>query len=152
LTWLLAQGVALGVGLDLSAAMLAGASGKPALQKRLVLADCGAIPFAEGVFDLVICSFAIGHIPDIANVAREVRRVTSAGADLFWSDLHPLAHARGWRTGFRDEQGAAQIARCSRSIRESVIPWIDAGFECQHFTSFRLGKAELPILARAGKD
>jgi ubiquinone/menaquinone biosynthesis C-methylase UbiE len=152
LAQLLARGAAFGVGMDLSAAMLAGASGKPALQKRLVLADCGAIPFADGVFDLVICSFALGHIPDIANMAREVRRVTSAGADLFWSDLHPVAHARGWRTGFRDRQGAAQIARWPRSVRESVTPWIDAGFECKHFAGCRLGKAERPILARAGKD
>jgi ubiquinone/menaquinone biosynthesis C-methylase UbiE len=152
LAWLLAQGAASGVGVDLSAAMLAVARRKPALQKRLVQADCGAIPFADGVFDLVTCSFALGHIPDSERLAREVGRVTVAGADVYVSDLHPLVYAQGWRTAFRDRRGAVQIVTWPRSVEESLAPWIAAGFECKHLADFRLGKPERPILARAGKD
>ena len=152
LAWLLAQGAASGVGVDFSANMLAVASGKSALQKHLVQADFCAIPFAEGVFDLVICSFALGHICDVHSLAREVGRVTVAGADVYVSDLHPLAHAQGWRTGFRDNRGAVEIMTWPHPVRELLAAWNSAGFECMQFATCRLGTPERTIFARAGRD
>ncbi len=151
LEWLLTQGAASVVGIDLSAAMLAVASGKPALHRRLVQADCHEIPFADAAFDLVVCSFGIAHIFDPHSVAREVGRVAAAGTDVFVSDLHPLAYAHGWRTGFRDYRGSAEIAAWPRSAQELVEAWLSAGFECVQSTECQLGEPERPIFASAGK-
>ena len=122
LAWLMAAGAGSGVGVDFSPAMLAVAKAKFAGNSRLVRANCGAIPFARAAFDLVVCSFAVGHISDLQPVAREVGRVAAAGADVFVSDVHPWAHGQGWRTGFRDRRGAAQIATWPRPTHEFLAP------------------------------
>ena len=144
-------GASSGAGVDFSPAMLAAAKGKPAARGRVVQADCRAIPFANAVFDLVVCSFAVGHFPDLRRAAREVTRVAAAGADVFVSDLHPLAYAKGWRTGFRDDQGAVDIANSPRSAQELVAAWLSAGFQCVQSAECRLGEPERAIFARAGR-
>ena len=151
LAWLLTQGAASVIGADFSAAMLAVASGKAALQKHLVQAECCTVPFAKGVFDLVICSFALGHILDLESLAREVGRVATANADVYVSDLHPLAYSRGWQTGFRDNEGAVEISTWPRPVRKLLAAWSSAGFRCAQLVECQLGEPERPILARAGK-
>src|SRR5438445_5496681 len=59
---ILVQGADLAVGTDLSTAMLRAAGGKRSIEGRLVRADCLNLPFRSAVFDLVICSFALGHL------------------------------------------------------------------------------------------
>src|SRR5579872_6641485 len=103
---LLTHGARSVVGVDFSPAMLAVAGGKPTVKGRIIQADCRALPLANGVFDLVICSFALGHLSDLRGVAREVGRVTKPRADVYVSDLHPQAYRLGWQTGFRDSRGA----------------------------------------------
>ncbi|MGO8792942.1 MAG: class I SAM-dependent methyltransferase [Terriglobia bacterium] len=152
LAWQLTQRATSVVGVDFSAAMLSVARKKPALHQRLVQADCREIPFAHASFDLVVCSFALAHIFDLNSVVREVSRVSAAGADVLVSDLHPVAYAHGWRTGFRDHQGAAEIATRPRSAQDLVAAWIAAGFKCVHSADCRLGEPERPIFARTGKD
>lgn len=151
LALLMAAGAASGVGLDFSAAMLAVAKEKIAGSSQLVQADCGAIPFSHAAFNLVVCSFAVGHIPDLAKVAREVGRVAAAGADLYVSDVHPLAHARGWQTGFHDGHGAAEIATWHRSTQEFLAPWGTAGFDCCEWVECRFSEPERQVFERAGK-
>jgi len=84
-------------------------------------------------------------------VAQEVGRVAAAPADVLVSDLHPLAYAQGWRTGFRDHQGAAEINAWPRSEREMVAIWSSAGFECVQSAECRLGEPERPIFAQTGR-
>ncbi len=151
LTHLVAAGATSGVGVDSSRAMLGVANGKPAAQSRLVQADCGAIPFANGSFDLVVCSFALAHVLDLNRVAREVGRVAAARADVFVSDLHPQAYGHGWQTGFRDSLGAVQIATWSRSENEFLAPWVSIGFDCVQFVACRFSEPERRVFAHAGK-
>jgi ubiquinone/menaquinone biosynthesis C-methylase UbiE len=151
LAWLLTEGARSGVGVDLTSAMLATAREKPGLRGRVAQADCREIPFADAAFDLVVCSFALSHIRDLDSAAREVGRVAAAGAGIFVSDLHPLAYAQGWRTGFRDDQGAAEITAWPHSVQEVVAAWYSAGFECANSAECRLGEPERPIFSRAGK-
>ena len=149
---LTARGVCVGIGVDLSAAMLRVAGKKPAITGRLAQADCLALPFRSEVFDLVLCSFALGHIHDLGAMVRELARVTKAGADVFVSDLHPEAYARGWRTGFRDSLSAMQIEMSSRSAEEIIRAFYSGGFECLTHLPLCLGEPEKPIFARAGKS
>src|ERR1700723_1727081 len=76
---------------------------------QLACADCLQLPFRAAVFDLAVCSFALSHIQDLRQMARELARVMKPNAIVFVSDLHPEAHARGWGTGFPGGRGACQI-------------------------------------------
>jgi ubiquinone/menaquinone biosynthesis C-methylase UbiE len=144
-------GSGLRVGVDFSAAMLRVAGKKAALQGRIATADCRSLPFRTSVFDLVVCSFALGHIPDLGQALSELARVTKAGADVVVSDLHPEAYERGWRTGFRDSRNAVRIEMTPRSAEEIVRAFYSAGFECLTHLPLCLGEPEMPIFARAGK-
>jgi ubiquinone/menaquinone biosynthesis C-methylase UbiE len=148
---LILQGCQWGVGIDNSAAMLRVALKKDAITGRLIRASCESLPFRAGVFDLAICSFALGHIRELGLTVRELARVTKVGANVFVSDLHPEAYARGWRVGFRDETAAVQIEMLPRPADEVVQAFCSTQFECLAQQSLHLGDAEKPIFARAGK-
>jgi malonyl-CoA O-methyltransferase len=151
LVWLMSSGANHGVGADLSPAMLAAAEEKTTLRMRLVQADCRYLAFADAAFDIVIFSFAVGHIREVQNVAREVARVSAAGADVYVSELHPQAYGAGWRTGFRDRRGAVEITSWPRSVDEFLAPWVSAGFECARMVECRFGEAERQVFVKAGK-
>jgi len=148
---IMARGAHSGVGIDRSAAMLRVARKKDAITGRLARAACESLPFRAAVFDLAICSFALGHIEDLGSLVRELRRVMKPGADVFLSDLHPEAYACGWRVGFRDEGTALEIEVLPRAAEEIVHGFHANGFECQARLPLYLGDPEEPIFARAGK-
>jgi ubiquinone/menaquinone biosynthesis C-methylase UbiE len=145
------MGTGLQVGVDLSAAMLRVGAKRAAVHGRLARADCLSLPFQASIFDLVVCSFALGHIADLAQALSELARVTKAGAEVIVSDLHPEAYGRGWRTGFRDSRSAVRIETTPRSAEEIVRAFFSAGFECLTHVPLCLGEPEKPIFARAGK-
>jgi ubiquinone/menaquinone biosynthesis C-methylase UbiE len=149
---LIAQGARAGVGIDCSSAMLRVAGKKNAITKRLARADCESLPFRTAVFDLAICSFALEHIRDLGSMVRELARVTKTGADVFVSDLHPEAYARGWRAGFRDGSTAVQIEMLPRAAEETVHAFCSNGFESLTRVPLWLGDPEKPIFDRAGKS
>ncbi len=151
LAWLMSSGARSGVGSDFSPAMLAGAREKSTICKRLVQADCRFLAFDDAAFDIVICSFAVGHIREVQHAARELARVAAPGADIYISELHPQAHEAGWRTGFRDRRGAVEISSWSRSVDEFLALWISTGFECARVVECRFGEAERQVFADAGK-
>ncbi len=141
----------LGVGIDSSKAMLHLAGEKVSLHGKLAQADCESLPFRSGIFDLAVCSFALGHIQNLAFMARELARVTAAGADIFVSDLHPEALSRGWKVGFRDHAAVVEIEMISRSTDEIMQLFCVNGFDCVAHEALSVGDAEQPIFARAGK-
>ena len=149
---LLARGASGGAGVDVSRAMLQIAGGKSSIHGKLANADCLELPFAPFVFDFGICSFALGHIPDLPRMVREFARVIEPKGEVLVSDLHPEAYARGWRTGFRDDRSAVQIEAFGRQPEEIVGVFQTEGFECLAQVSLCLGEAERPIFIRAKKE
>jgi len=149
---LIARGAGSGVGIDSSVAMLRVAGRKGTITGRLARAPCESLPFRAAVFDLAICSFALGHIRDLGSMVREVARVTKPGADVFVSDLHPEAYARGWRAGFRDKGAAVQIEVLPRAAEETVQAFYSNGFECLMQVPLSLGDPEKPTFTQAGKS
>jgi ubiquinone/menaquinone biosynthesis C-methylase UbiE len=148
---LMKRGCESGVGIDCSIAMLRIAGEKPAIRGRLARADCHSLPLPVDCFDLAICSFAVGHIHQLESVARELGRVTKAGADVFVTDLHSEAYARGWRVGFRLGGTAIQIETRPRTADEIVRVFGRNGFECKMHETLWLGVPERSIFERAGK-
>lgn len=140
------------VGIDASIAMLRLGAAKGPITGRLAQAACENLPFRPASFDLAICSFALGHFRDLQSTVRELARVTSAGADLFISDLHPDAYARGWRVGFREAGTPYQIEMLPRSADEIADAISRNGFECRTIEALWLGQPEEEIFARAGKS
>ncbi|MCC3654699.1 MULTISPECIES: class I SAM-dependent methyltransferase [Streptomyces] len=77
-----------------------GAGPVPAGPVALVQADAGALPFADGSFDLACSAYgAIPFVADPVRVMREVRRVLRPGGRWVFSVTHPL------RWAFPDEPG-----------------------------------------------
>jgi SAM-dependent methyltransferase len=100
--WLATQGADV-VAADLSAGMLhhavrgARASGVPV---PLVQADALALPFSDGVFDVVCTAFgAVPFVADSAAVMREVFRVLRPGGRWVFAVTHPM------RWTFLDDPG-----------------------------------------------
>lgn len=146
-----AQGAGAAVGVDLSAAMLRVAGQKAAITGCLAQADCLTLPFPSIIFDLIICSFAVGHIRDLEAMVCEVARVTKVGGEVFVSDLHAEAYARGWRTGFRDRHSVVQIEMIPRTAEVIIRAFYSRGFECLTHVPLCLGEPERPMFAQAGK-
>jgi ubiquinone/menaquinone biosynthesis C-methylase UbiE len=141
-----------GVGIDFSLAMLHVAARKLEIKRKLARAACEFLPFRDAVFDLAICSFALGHVRDLASTVHELARVTKPEADVFVSDLHPEACARGWRTGFRDGHTSVQIDTQPRTTEETIDTFCAGGFECLSGVTLHLGDPEKPIFERADKS
>jgi hypothetical protein len=83
---------------------------------------------------------------------REAPCVTKPGADVFVSDLHPEAYARGWRAGFRDGITAVQIEMLPHAAEKTDQVFCSNGFESLTHVPFWLGDPEKPIFVRAGKS
>lgn len=138
-------------GVDLSANMLSVAADKRPSRATLVRADISHLPFSRNHFDFAVCSFAVGHISGLEMLASECRRVLKPEAQLFITDLHPEAYDRGWRTGFRDREGAVEIETVTRSLQEFLKIFRDAGFQCARMSEFSFEKPEESIFLQAGK-
>lgn len=149
---LAARGVAQLIGADISRPMLRIAAKKVNLSRALIQADCGAIPLKDGEIDFAICSFAAGHIRNLNTFAAECSRVLRAGAELFISDLHPDAYSAGWRTGFRDQRGSAEIETIARSYDEVVNPFRSNRFQSIATYGLCFDQSEWPIFVAAGKQ
>ena len=74
------------VGLDVSAAMLAGANGLDRVR-----ASAKRLPFADGTFDAVVAIEVIEHVGDVGPVLAEARRVLKPGGRLAIVDKNARA-------------------------------------------------------------
>lgn len=148
LHWL---GASRSLGIDLSGEMLGVALAKPSVSSKLARADCLAIPVRDRSMHLIICSFGVSYMADIPALAREVARVSRAGADVYVSDLHPSWRDRGWKRSFRHKDGVIEIDTFCYSLTEICDAFGKAGFTLMARTEPKLGEPERGIFAQAGK-
>ncbi|MEV4442140.1 class I SAM-dependent methyltransferase [Streptomyces sp. NPDC049577] len=76
------------LGVDSSAAMLAKARDRVP-DGAFQLGDLHRLPVAGDAVDLVVCSLALTHVPDLRPVLAEFARVLRPGGHLVTSDIHP---------------------------------------------------------------
>ena len=139
-------------GIDLSGSMLRVASSKPALTGRLVRANCERLPIRSRFAHVIVCSFALSHLVDIAAFAEGLARVARPNAEIFITDLHPDAFACGWRTRFRGNQGTVEIASAPRSLEQLTRTLRAHGLHLTALEEPALGEPERPIFSECGKD
>ena len=82
------------IGVDFSAAMLAGArskvEGRPAMPPiAFIQADALSLPFENGTFDAVTNAFLLRNLADLEGAIREMRRVLKPGGRLVVLDMTP---------------------------------------------------------------
>lgn len=147
---LLGRGARAGFGVDLSPEMLAQAA-RNSLAGRLVRADCSALPLQSQTADVIICSLAIGHLPEPGKLAKELARTARPGADVFLSDFHPAAHARGWQRTFRHGDELVEVPSCAHPLDSVRREFESADFQVVHCEEPHLGEPERPIFAWRGK-
>jgi ubiquinone/menaquinone biosynthesis C-methylase UbiE len=148
---LLALGARRVIGIDLSAGMLKVAGAKAGIRERLVLGDCTRLPFPPEAFDFVLCSFALNHLADLDSVARELTCTLKQRGLLVLTEMHPKAYDEGWRPGFRDGRGAAEIETVRRSSERIVASFRANGFECLQEHDLSFGIPEFSTFSAAGK-
>ena len=148
---LVERGASLGAGVDFSAAMLRVANTKPGLQGRLTRADCLRLPFRESIFDFAISSFALSHIVHLKAAIFELARLMKTNSDVFVTDLHAEAYARGWRTNFRDRRRIVEIEASPHTAEGIAEAFHAAGFQFLAHTPLHFGEEERPLFERAGK-
>lgn len=139
------------VGVDLSSAMLRVAGAKPALRDHLVRADGRLLPMRSGTAEIILVSFALRHIAELTAFAREIARAAKPGACCYVTDLHPVAYARGWRTGFRHPGGPAEILTFAHSCADIREAFRSQGFDLIRVFEPCVGEPEKPIFAQALK-
>jgi len=149
---LLDRGARSVVGVDSCAEMIGRASSKPFTRNRLVLADALALPLRARMADVIVCSFTVGHLLNTRLLASEVARVARPGADIFVTDMHPEAQARGWRCAFRRTDQTVEIRTFAHALEDHRSSFEREGFKLAKSGEFCLGEPERRIFWVAGKD
>jgi SAM-dependent methyltransferase len=73
--------------------------------------DLHDLPLPSAGFDLVVCSLAFDHVPDLRAPVAELARVLRPGGRLVLSDVHPVLSAIGVAAYFRGSDGASAVMR-----------------------------------------
>lgn len=161
---LLAAGGARVVGLDLSWGMLRRArSTGGTTPARWIQGSAETLPFAAGVFDVVVSGLVLDHLPDPRPCMREVARVLRPGGVVVLSAVHPdlqrrtgpavrfRAEGRRWRIpGFVHPPGevAATMERMGLEVTAERTLRVDAhAVRDRPDWRDRLGRPALLVLA-----
>jgi SAM-dependent methyltransferase len=82
-----------GVGIDISAHALGLARTLTHDERiRFVLSNASSLPFASGVFDVVVCSEILEHVPDLEAALSEIARVLVLGGRVYATMPNALDH------------------------------------------------------------
>ena len=79
-------------------------------------ADACALPFADGLFDRVLCIEAMFHFPSRSRFFLEAARVLKTGGALIGSDIAIASSARRFET---------EAFRIEATVRDAYGPWPD---------------------------
>jgi ubiquinone/menaquinone biosynthesis C-methylase UbiE len=131
-------------GIDVSSAMLAIARRRANDLDRVVElreADAHALPFPDGSFDTVVCTFSLCAIPDERRAVSEMRRVLRPGGRLLLAD-----HVAGSPWPVRAVQRLLEVATVplggEHFLRRPFEQVRAEGFEIELQERFKLGIVE----------
>jgi malonyl-CoA O-methyltransferase len=141
-------GASMVLGLDLTPAMLARASGEP----LLAAADVRALPVASGAFDVVWCRLVLGHVAELAAAYAELARVCAPGGIVLVTDFHPAAAAAGHRRTFRDATGELhELEHHAHDVQAHRLAAARAGLALHDLRDRVVGDSVRGFYERAGR-
>jgi SAM-dependent methyltransferase len=120
------------VGVDLSFEMLARGNG------RVAQGDARALPFRDGVADVVLCTLMLGYVWPVGDVMKEMARV--ARGVVIVADLYPGV---GWKRTF----GSVEIENREYSLGELEVE----GLRLENSRELFFGNEERGIYQSAGR-
>lgn len=115
-------------GIDATPAMLDQARAK-APEVRFEVGDVLALPLAEGAVDLVTCSLALTHVPDLEAAIAEMARVVRPGGTVVLSDIHPMASHIGGTAAFPHDGGLAHVRNIAHPVSHYLRAARQAGLD-----------------------
>lgn len=125
--WLTAKGVTTIDGVDITPEMLARARAR-GVHRRVEEADARATGLPPGEYDLVTCSLVDEHLPQLAPLYREARRLIGAAGTFIVVGYHPFfMMASGMPTHFDGDDGPVAIETYVHLPSDHVAAARDAG-------------------------
>jgi ubiquinone/menaquinone biosynthesis C-methylase UbiE len=83
--------------------------------------DLSALPVGDAEFDLVVCTLALTHLPDLAQPIQELARALKPGGCMILADLHPVQVALGGHASFEANPGEITLMRNHVHLHESYV-------------------------------
>lgn len=118
------------LGIDISPQMLQLAASKLDHNCDLRLGSCTALPFSDGVADMVLSSFVISYLGELEIFAQEIDRVARPGTTIFLTDMHPDTEAScNWKRSFQANGSTTQMHGSRWSLPQITRAFLDRGFE-----------------------
>ncbi|MEV0620529.1 class I SAM-dependent methyltransferase [Nonomuraea sp. NPDC050404] len=94
------------------------------------LGDLTRLPVPDDTADLIVCSLALTHVPDLDPVIAEFARVLRPGGHVVISDIHPTGVARGVVPPVRLPDGRpGRVATYCHPIGDYVRAALKAGLQ-----------------------
>jgi len=81
----LAEPARLAIGIDIDEEAVRQAGGRNGQQSCFVVADAGTAPFADGMFDIIVCSQVYEHVPALGLLIAEIHRLLKDEGICFFS-------------------------------------------------------------------
>ncbi|HYF22894.1 MAG TPA: class I SAM-dependent methyltransferase [Caulobacteraceae bacterium] len=88
------------------------------------------LPFPDGAFDCVVETLVLEHLPELASLFAEVRRVLAPEGRFLLSELHPYRQLLGKQARIDTGDGAPVLVQAyARRVSDFVNAALEAGFE-----------------------
>lgn len=145
-----AQGAAV-FGADLCPEMLQQARRKPALARRLAVADTRALPFRRECADLALCALSLGHLTPIDTAIAEMARLVRPGGSLIVTDFHPAALHQGWKRTFRSGGRTYEVETYPYTSEQLLASAAGHGLALRELLEPCFEEPEREIFVRAGR-
>jgi ubiquinone/menaquinone biosynthesis C-methylase UbiE len=134
------------IGVDTTEAMLAVAREKVqgADFRRGRLED---LPLDDASVDVITCSLALTHVPDLVPVLREFGRVLRAGGTAVLSDMHPFnttmgGGIAGWPSGDLTK-GIPYVVNLVHQVSDYIAAFAEGGFSIDACIEPRFGETQI---------
>jgi malonyl-CoA O-methyltransferase len=119
---------------------------------HLSVGDVRALPYRSGLFHVIWCRLAIGHLPELKPVYCELARVARAGAAIIITDFHPAAARAGHTRSFRDRAGTLHtVENFAHDVDAHLTAAQHAGLSLTGHLEPVIGPEVRPFYEKAGK-
>jgi SAM-dependent methyltransferase len=139
-------------GTDPSSAMLEIARRKLSPTTTLLNCFADSIPVPNSSRDLMLASFVLSYVEDLATFAAECARILKPTSNLILTDMHPItATARNWTRSFKLGDQKVQIPAYTRPINSIVATFAQYGLTLVAQREAAFAEPERHFFADAGK-